>query len=69
MKDSPKDRPILTQGGVRNLFGKRYMWLLDERGNLGLHKVDDKGGDTGMETIDLLTDDYVRKTAEREGTP
>lgn len=29
--------------GIHHLFGKRYMWLLDHTGALGLYKVDDRG--------------------------
>lgn len=39
--------------GVRILFGKRYMWLLNEHGVLGLHKVDDRGEGKGMEALEL----------------
>lgn len=29
--------------GIKHFFGKRYIWLLNSEGNLGLHKIDDKG--------------------------
>ena len=40
-----------NETGIRHLFGKRYIWLLDEGGALGLHKVDDKGDDESMKAL------------------
>jgi hypothetical protein len=40
-----------NEQGVRHLFGKRYLWLLDEEGRLGLHKVDDRGDEESMKAL------------------
>ena len=40
--------------GIHHLFGKRYMWLLDENGKLGLHKVDDRGDEKSKEALKAL---------------
>ena len=43
-----------NEQGVKHLFGKRYMWLLDENGRLGLHKVDDRGNEESRESLRTL---------------
>ena len=29
-----------AEKGIRTFFGKRYLWLLDHEGRLGLHSLD-----------------------------
>ncbi len=43
-----------NERGIRHIFGKRYMWLLDENGKLGLHKVDDRGDEESQKQVEAL---------------
>lgn len=56
MTNAPRRRLHKNELGVRHLFGKRYMWLLDENGKLGLHKVDDRGSEESSEALKALLD-------------
>lgn len=37
MADKVTHRDIPHENGIREFFGKKYMWLIDHNGNLSLH--------------------------------